>query len=49
MELNQEALSIIETLESAGFEAYAVGGCVRDSLLGLVPKDIDITTSARPE
>ncbi|MCM1025097.1 MAG: HD domain-containing protein [Roseburia sp.] len=40
---------IIETLQSAGFEAYAVGGCVRDSVLGREPQDWDITTSARPE
>lgn len=36
-------------LESAGFEAYVVGGCVRDSLLGLTPHDFDICTSALPE
>ena len=42
-------MKIIETLEKAGFEAYAVGGCVRDSLLGRNPSDWDITTSARPE
>lgn len=40
---------IIETIEQAGFEAYAVGGCVRDSILGRVPDDWDITTSAKPE
>lgn len=40
---------IINTLESAGFEAYAVGGCVRDSLLGRIPNDWDITTSAKPD
>ena len=40
---------VIETLTSAGYEAYAVGGCVRDSVLGRVPNDWDITTSARPE
>ena len=40
---------IIAELERAGYEAYAVGGCVRDSLLGRVPGDWDITTSARPE
>lgn len=40
---------IIGTLENAGFEAYAVGGCVRDTILGRVPEDWDITTSARPE
>lgn len=42
-------MKIIETLEQAGFEAYTVGGCVRDSLLGRNPSDWDITTSARPE
>ncbi len=39
---------IINTIESAGFEAYAVGGCVRDSLLGRRPDDWDITTNAAP-
>lgn len=39
----------IEKLENAGFEAYAVGGCVRDSLLHKTPNDWDIATSARPE
>ncbi|MBQ2713036.1 MAG: polynucleotide adenylyltransferase, partial [Clostridia bacterium] len=38
----------IERLEQAGFEAYAVGGCVRDTMLGREPNDWDITTSARP-
>ncbi len=41
--------NIIRILEDAGFEAYAVGGCVRDSLLGRQPDDWDITTSAKPE
>ncbi len=40
---------IIDTLRQHGFEAYAVGGCVRDSLLGREPEDWDVTTSARPE
>lgn len=40
---------IIGVLEAAGYEAYAVGGCVRDSVLGRVPADWDITTSAKPE
>ena len=40
---------IIDALEARGFEAYAVGGCVRDSILGRTPNDWDITTSARPE
>ncbi|MCF0134462.1 MAG: CCA tRNA nucleotidyltransferase [Blautia sp.] len=39
---------IIEKLENAGYEAFAVGGCVRDSLLGRNPSDWDITTSAKP-
>ena len=39
---------IINTLTQAGYEAYAVGGCVRDSILGKSPKDWDITTSALP-
>ena len=40
---------IIQTIEDAGFEAYAVGGCVRDSILNREPNDWDITTSATPE
>lgn len=39
----------INRLESAGFEAWAVGGCVRDSFLGRTPNDWDVTTSARPD
>ena len=39
----------IETLQQYGHAAYVVGGCVRDSLRGVVPHDYDITTSARPE
>ncbi len=42
-------LRAIEALNSAGFEAYAVGGCVRDSLIGISPNDWDIATSAEPE
>jgi poly(A) polymerase/tRNA nucleotidyltransferase (CCA-adding enzyme) len=44
-----EVVSAIETLEKGGFEAYLVGGCVRDILLGREPKDWDITTNAKPE
>ena len=40
---------VFAMLLDAGFQAYAVGGCVRDSLLGMPVKDIDITTDARPE
>ena len=40
---------VLRRLHDAGYEAYIVGGCVRDSLLGLVPQDYDVTTSALPE
>ena len=40
---------VTETLEKAGFEAFLVGGCVRDLILGREPKDWDITTNAKPE
>ena len=40
---------ILNTLEQNGYEAYVVGGCVRDSILGRCPDDWDITTSASPE
>ncbi len=43
------ALKIINILKNAGFSAYAVGGCVRDSVMGKTPSDWDITTSACPE
>lgn len=43
------ASKIIQSLQAAGFEAYVVGGCVRDSLLGLTPHDWDVCTSATPE
>ncbi len=49
MNLPQNVKYIIETLEKNNFEAYAVGGCVRDSLMGVEPKDYDITTDALPE
>lgn len=49
MKMPMEALKIINTLNNAGFEAYIVGGCVRDEILGIAPKDWDITTSALPE
>ena len=49
IQIPEKAKYIIETIQSAGFEAYVVGGCVRDSILGRCPEDWDITTSARPE
>jgi len=48
LRLPAPAKQAIERLEAAGYEAYAVGGCVRDALLGRTPEDWDITTSARP-
>ena len=46
--LPQAVRYVLERLEDAGFAAYAVGGCVRDSLLGLTPHDWDLCTSALP-
>jgi len=46
--LPEKVNTIIHTLQEHGYEAYAVGGCVRDSILGRVPDDWDITTSATP-
>ena len=46
--LPEDVRYIIEQLNNAGFEAFAVGGCVRDALLGREPNDWDITTSATP-
>jgi len=48
IDLPEKVEYIIETLQNAGYEAYAVGGCVRDSMLGREPKDWDVTTSADP-
>ncbi|MBQ6582493.1 MAG: HD domain-containing protein [Mogibacterium sp.] len=45
----EDAIRIMAILEEAGYEAYLVGGCVRDLLLGRIPHDYDITTSATPE
>lgn len=49
IQVPEAAKDIIEQLNAHGFEAYVVGGCVRDSLLGRTPEDWDITTSAKPE
>lgn len=49
MKLPENVNRIIHRLQKEGYDAYAVGGCVRDTLLGRRPKDWDITTSARPE
>ncbi len=47
--IDKEAISIINKLNEAGFEALIVGGFVRDSILGLRPKDCDVVTNATPE
>ena len=49
MFLPDYVMRCIDALEEAGFSAYAVGGCVRDSLLGRTPQDYDLCTSALPE
>lgn len=48
IDMPQDVVEIIQSLCSHGFAAYAVGGCIRDTLLGVEPKDWDITTSASP-
>jgi len=47
--IDKDALKVVKTLNKAGHEAYLVGGCIRDLLLGYKPKDFDIATSATPE
>nr|WP_245174251.1 polynucleotide adenylyltransferase PcnB [Gallibacterium genomosp. 3] len=47
--ISRQALQVIEKLQNNGFEAYVVGGCLRDILLEKTPKDFDIATNARPE
>ena len=49
MKLPENVKNILEILEAHGYEAYAVGGCVRDTLLSRMPGDWDVTTSAKPE
>ncbi|MBR2484405.1 MAG: tRNA nucleotidyltransferase, partial [Oscillospiraceae bacterium] len=49
MRVKENVQAVMQALEGAGFEAYAVGGAVRDSLLGKEPFDWDVTTSALPE
>lgn len=49
MNLPENVLHCIELLENEGFNAYVVGGCVRDSLLGLTPQDYDLCTNATPD
>ena len=46
--IGQDALRVISKLQRSGHEAYLVGGCVRDLLIGRAPKDFDVATSAHP-
>lgn len=48
-DISPNALKVLYRLNGAGFEAYLVGGCVRDLMLGLHPKDFDVVTNATPE
>jgi poly(A) polymerase len=48
-QISENALKVLYRLKNAGFEAYLVGGCVRDLLLGREPKDFDVATDAHPE
>ena len=48
-QFSRHAVGIVERLQNAGYQAYLVGGCVRDMLLGITPKDFDVATSATPE
>lgn len=48
-DISPNALKVLYRLKDAGFDAYLVGGCIRDLLLGLTPKDFDVVTNARPE
>ncbi len=47
--VDERANNVVRTLKNAGFEAYIVGGAVRDLMLGLAPKDFDVATNATPE
>ena len=47
--VDERAINVVRTLQDAGFEAYVVGGAVRDLLVGLRPKDFDVATNATPE
>lgn len=48
-EISRNAVSVVERLQQAGYQAFMVGGCVRDLLLDVTPKDFDVATSATPE
>ena len=47
--ISPNALRVLYKLREGGYQAFLVGGCLRDLLLGVEPKDFDVATSARPE
>ncbi|NOY17070.1 MAG: polynucleotide adenylyltransferase PcnB [Gammaproteobacteria bacterium] len=47
--ISRHAMTVLKVLRQKGYDSYLVGGCVRDMLLGLEPKDFDVATNARPE
>ncbi len=49
LKIPEVVTQVTQSLEKAGFEAFLVGGCVRDHLMGVIPKDYDVTTNATPE
>ena len=49
LKIPEDVKIILNTLKENGYDAFVVGGCVRDAVLGIEPKDWDITTSAKPE
>jgi len=48
-DISVKALKVVESLQEAGYQAYLVGGCVRDLIIGTKPKDFDVSTNATPE
>ena len=48
-DISDSALKVLYRLHKAGYQAFLVGGCVRDALIGLHPKDFDVATNATPE
>ena len=46
--MKDAAISIVKKLRQEGYSAYFAGGCVRDQLMGIPPKDYDVATNARP-
>lgn len=48
-DISEKALQVVQEIQDAGYQAYLVGGCVRDLLIGTKPKDFDVSTNATPE